>query len=367
MATDSEIYQLAFSLTQGLTVENARNLIEMTGGEQAYFEMSDRDLALLTNSHKTFFDNTKRRNLLEKARREWDWISSRKVKFLYFNSQDYPQRLLECDDAPLKLFQVGETDLNTKRVISIVGTRHSTPYGLSMVDKLVEDLEKSEDTPLVISGLAYGTDISAHRAALKNNLPTIGVLAHGLKTIYPSSHRDDVVKMIERGGGLITEYLSDDAVHKGNFLARNRIVAGMADCLLLIESKEKGGAMITSNLAAEYNRSVFAVPGRINDMYSEGCNKLITSGAATLVNSAEDIFFFMNWSKRQEGIQHEIFVELSPDEQKIMDYLRNEGSTANSTLAQHFSIPPARLTGLLMELEFKGMVAFMPGSRVMPL
>lgn len=359
------LHKLAFSAITGLSPDNARTLLDLAGGEERFFEMTQHELASLARGDSRIFSREYRDKLLESARHEADITAERRIRFIYFTDEDYPQRLLDTDNAPLRLFVAGDPDLDAERIIAVVGTRHSTPYGLSMVNRIIADMASARSDILVVSGLAYGTDISGHRAAMKNGLPTVGVLAHGLSTIYPAAHRDDVADMLAGGGGVITEYGFDAPVHRGNFLARNRIVAGLCDCLLLVESGEKGGAIVTSRLAGDYGRRLMAIPGRATDPYSQGCNRLISLGMAQLITSAEEILDAMEWNVPHEGTQKELFISLTPEEQKIVDMLKENGVMTATSIASALSLSPGKLTSLLMTLEFKGTIANLPGAKVM--
>lgn len=362
---EPDIYELAFSSISGLSVDDSRQLIDRVGGEREFFVLNRDSLVEATGIDNKIFAREFRDSLLERAYRELAFMEGKRIRFLYHTDPDYPDRLKEIDNAPLRLFVAGNVNLNGSKIIAIVGTRHSTAYGLSAISNIVSDLASSIGDVIVVSGVAYGSDIAAHRAAMKSGLPTVGVFAHGLSTIYPAVHREDVAEMIRRGGGVVTEYGFDAAVHKMNFLARNRIVAGMSDCLLLAESRIKGGAIVTSHLATDYGRRLFAIPGRVSDIYSEGCNALISSGEAQLVMSADDIIESMGWGEKREGRQREMFIQLSADEQKVVDLLRAEGGLSVAAISSRLSMKPGELMGLLVSLEFKGMVANLPGAKVM--
>lgn len=362
---EADVYELAFSSIPGLRVDDAQQLIDRVGGEREFFVSNRESLIEATGTDNKIFARDYRDGLLEQAYRELAFMDGKRIRFIYHSDPDYPDRLREIDDAPLRLFVAGDVNLNASKIIAIVGTRHSTAYGLSAISNIVSDLASSAGDVIVVSGAAYGSDIAAHRSAMKFGLKTVGVFAHGLSTVYPASHRDDVAEMIRRGGGVVTEYGFDAAVHKGNFLARNRIVAGMSDCLLLAESRVKGGAIVTSHLATDYGRRLFAIPGRTSDIYSEGCNALISSGEAQLVMSADDIVEAMGWGEKGEGRQREMFVQLSADEQKVVDLLRTEGELGVSAVSSRLSMKPGELMGLLVSLEFKGIVANLPGAKVM--
>jgi DNA processing protein len=273
--------------------------------------------------------------------------------------------LRECDDAPLALFYRGNADLNALHVINMVGTRHATPYGQDICTRFLADLSVLCPNALIVSGLAYGIDIHAHRAALQNHFKTIGVLAHGLDRIYPAEHRKTAVSMLEQGG-LLTEFTSGTNPDRQNFVKRNRIVAGMSDATVVIESAAKGGALITAELAESYHRDCFAFPGRCNDEYSIGCNNLIRKNQAVLITSAEDLVKAMGWEnspKTEKTVQRELFPDLSEEEERIVKRLgkMSEGLQIN-TLVIDTNIPVNRMSALLFELEMKGVIRALAGG-----
>jgi DNA processing protein len=261
------------------------------------------------------------------------------------------------------LYFRGNADLNAEKIISIVGTRNATHYGKEVTETLIEDISKTYPETLIVSGLAYGIDIYAHRGALRSRLPTLGVLAHGLDRIYPSSHRNTAVEMLENGG-LLTDFISQTNPDKQNFIKRNRIVAGISDCTVVVESAGKGGALITSGIAESYSRDVFSVPGRTTDVYSQGCNALIKDKKAALITSAEDIFREMCWNKEKKKpvVQRAIFVDLNPEEQKVVDLLSKSDSMQFNLIGLELDVPVSKLSALLFELEMKGVIRCMPGG-----
>lgn len=360
--------RIAFAALRGITPSLARQILTRIGSEERFFATSERQLASIMGFSSKIFADDYRRQLLAEAENEAAFVASKNVTPLYFSEPDYPSRLLECSDAPLMLFGAGKCDLNNCLTIGIVGTRHATPYGTDFTVSLVKDLaERVEGKLAVISGLAFGIDIAAHRAALRCGVPTVAVLAHGLNTIYPAAHRQAASEIARGGGLLLTDYRTSSPITKHNFLARNRIVAGLCDCLVVAESAEKGGAMITARLASEYNRDVFALPGRIGDRYSAGCNLLIRRNIAALTGGADDIIAAMQWpEKSTEATQGSLFPELSDDEQRILDYLQEHGEAQINPLSIALSINVGRLTGLLIELEFKHLVTPFPGGKYRP-
>ena len=284
------------------------------------------------------------------------------------NDDRYPQRLKECDDAPLMLFYKGNADLNQQRVINIVGTRQCTPYGEDLIRRFIADLKQLSPRVLIVSGLAYGVDINAHRQALANGYETVGVLAHGLDDLYPSRHRETAIQMIEHGG-LLTEFLTQTNADKINFVRRNRIVAGMSDACILVESKAKGGGLITTEISQAYGRDVFAFPGRVGDAYSEGCNNLIRSNGAGLITSAADFVKDMGWQDdatlmraKQQGIERSLFPELSQEEQAIVNVLSRNNDLQINMISVQIGIDITRLTSLLFQLEMKGILRTLAGG-----
>lgn len=305
---------------------------------------------------------------LQRATAEYTWAEEQHVKPICFNDDRYPQRLRDCDDAPLMLFLRGNADLNSRRMVSIVGTRHATNYGHDLTDRFVGELATLCPDTVIVSGLAYGIDIMAHRAALNSHLPTIAVLAHGLDELYPSAHRHTATQMLEHGG-LLTEFTSATRIDKKNFVQRNRIVAGMADAVVLVESAATGGGLITTSIARSYNREVFAFPGRVDAPYSEGCNQLIRDNGAALITSALDFAKAMGWdddvrlqSARQQGIERQLFVNLSPDEQQVVDALKKQNDQQINLLSVNLNMPIAQLSATLFTLEMQGLVRTLPGA-----
>lgn len=302
------------------------------------------------------------------AEQELQFCIDKGIKVLTFNDSEYPQRLRQCEDAPLVVYYKGTANLNPKHVINIIGTRHSTVYGNDCVRRLVEQLRESCPDTLIVSGLAYGIDICAHRNALDNGLETVAVLAHGLDDLYPHSHRDTASNMISQGG-LLTEHPTRTPADKKNFVSRNRIVAGMSDATILVESASKGGGLITANIALSYSRSVFAFPGRVGDVYSEGCNNLLKHGNAVMITSADDLLTEMSWEsdkameqKRKTGIERQLFPELSAEEQTIVNVLAKENDLQINQLTVDSNIPINRLSSLLFEMEMKGVVRPLAGG-----
>ncbi|MBK7431830.1 MAG: DNA-protecting protein DprA [Bacteroidetes bacterium] len=296
--TDDEqlIYKLALHLLPGIGPVSARNLVSYCGGVKEIFHTRKSDLQRIP-----FIGTERAKEILKyknfnKIQEELDQIKKNKIETLFYLDKNYPQRLRNCEDAPILLFYKGNADLNSEKIISIVGTRHITSYGKEFTEKFVKEI--SEYRPLIISGLAYGVDIQAHKSSLKYGLPTVGVVAHGLDKMYPADNAATAEKML-LNGGLLTEYIHGTKPERDNFPARNRIVAGLTDAVIVIESATRGGALITAEIANSYNRDVFALPGRINDLYSKGCHALIKQNKAMIFESAADIADAMNWNQKK--------------------------------------------------------------------
>jgi DNA protecting protein dprA len=305
---------------------------------------------------------------LRVADAEMEYNARNNIKTLCLADNDYPQRLKNCADAPLVLFFKGNTDLNRARVINIVGTRHCTAYGQDVIRKFVTELKKLSPEVLIVSGLAYGVDINAHRQALANDLDTVAVLAHGLDNLYPARHKQTADEMIKHGG-LLTEFLTNTNADKLNFVRRNRIVAGMSDACVLVESAAHGGGLITSAIARDYSREVFAFPGAVGAPFSEGCNNLIRDHKAQLITSAADFIQALGWEtdfKRvqatRQGIERQLFPELSAEEQTVIEALQSLNDQPISQLSLSANIPISRLTVVLFQLEMKGMLKLLAGG-----
>lgn len=365
MPHDELTYRIAFSSLRSLTPALATSILDRVGSEENFFAFSESQLSAMMGFSNRLFKSSLRADALSSAAAERNFIDSNSISAIYFRDESYPQRLLECDDAPLMLYGLGDCDLNRSRFISIVGTRHATAYGIDFVGRLIDDLATMlPDKPVIVSGLAYGIDIAAHRAALKAGLPTIAVLAHGLNTLYPSQHRQVAVDMIHGNGMLLTDYPSSAQVHKGNFLARNRIVAGLSDALVVAESASKGGALVTARLAAGYNRDVFALPGRISDKYSAGCNALIANNVAALITSASDLCAHLGWpTVSTQAETPSLFPTLTPEEEAVVGIMTDRGEVTLPELSSRIDIPIPRLMAMLIDMEFRSLIMNIPGGR----
>ena len=365
MSDQNLLYQIGITLVKGIGNITAKQIIETLGDASLLFKEKAFVLERIPGVSRKIIAEIKNPEVLRRAEKEIIFIKKNKIQSLYIGNNDYPQHLKECVDAPVMLYFRGNTNLNAEKIISIVGTRNATNYGKEITEKLILDISDTYPETLIVSGLAYGIDIYSHKASLKNNLPTIGVLAHGLDRIYPSAHRNIAVEMLGNGG-LLTDFMSETNPDRQNFVKRNRIVAGIADCTILVESGEKGGALITCSIADSYNKDVFAFPGKITDPYSIGCNNLIKYKKAALITNAEDIFREMCWNKGKEdkkpAFQKSIFVDLSIEEQTVVDLLSQKGSMQLNVIGIELNMPISKLTPLLFDLEMRGIVRCMPGG-----
>ena len=362
-----QVALLALSKVQATQLAVIHSLIEEVGSAKELIENAGNIKDIVPEAGPRLCELLNDESLIVNAEKEIEFIEKNNIRLVCKGDKDYPYRLAECNDAPLVLHGMGNADLNAKHIVSIVGTRHASEYGKSVCENFVADLAKFVPGTLIVSGLAYGIDVCAHRAALKAGLPTVGVLAHGLDRIYPTAHRSTAKSMIENGG-LLTEFMSGTNPFPQNFVQRNRIVAGMADATVVIESASKGGSLITASLATGYDRDCFAFPGRINDQYSQGCNELVSRNRAALITSAYDFVEAMNWEvatkkKSAEDLQTELFPDMSPEETAVMTALRenSDGLQVNQMVVQ-LNTPINKLLPLLFEMEMKGYIKAVAGG-----
>lgn len=369
--TDQEtLYMMALAQVPSVSQTNLHLLIDELGTATAIYENRKSLKELLpAASQKTLDALASIDTHLKRAEEELQFCKEGKIQCLGINDNNYPQRLKDCNDAPILLYYRGSANLNTQHIVSMVGTRQITAYGKDLCRTFVRDLKRLCPDTLVVSGLAYGVDIHCHKAALEEKLDTVGVLAHGMDQIYPRMHRDTAKQMLTQGG-LLTEYLSRTPIDKRNFVQRNRIVAGLADAIIVVESATKGGSLITADIALSYNRQVWAYPGRITDTYSAGCNKLISSNKASLLLDAEDFCLSMGWTndirhrkKLSDGIQQELFSDFSAEERRIVEALAKADSKQINVLSVETNIPIGQLSSLLFTLEMKGAVQMLVGGK----
>lgn len=361
--SDQLAFKIAISLIPGIGSVTARNLIAYVGSVEGVFQEKEKNLVKIPGIGEVNAQKVVRQNVLERAKREVDFILKNRIQTYFYLDENYPTRLKNCSDAPIVLYFRGNANLNERRIISVVGTRNATNYGKELCEELIRNFSQRNYPLLVVSGLAYGIDVHAHKACLKYNVPTVGVFAHGLDNIYPALHAPVATKMLEKGG-LLTDFISETKIDRNNFLRRNRIIAGLADATIIVESAEKGGALVTADIANSYNRDVFAFPGRSNDLFSRGCNKLIKLNEAALVENQLDIEKAMNWDVKvpeARTIQTSLFVELTDDEQKLVDLLKG-GDRFVDEITIETQLPMSRVSALLLGLEFKGLVVSLPGK-----
>ena len=357
-------YKIAMTLLPGIGSVRTRAILARLSSPEAFFSETEAALRRIPGIGDHVASRPLREKVLDQAKQETEFVRKNRLRVFWFLDEDYPARLKQCEDAPVLLYMQGETDPSAHKVLSVVGTRHATPYGLEHCNRIIEDLARSHPGLLIISGLAYGIDVCAHKAALKHGLPTLAVLGHGLQMIYPASHRH-VAREIVGHGALITEYSTFHTPDKKNFIARNRIIAGLADATLVVESGEKGGALITADLASSYNRDVFALPGRADDTWSRGCNHLIKKNLAALIENAADLAYFLGWemqSNRKEAVQKELFINLDKEEQLLLDILKEQKKLSLDELAVLAGMPVSNASARLLNLEFAGLVQSLPGN-----
>lgn len=340
---------------------NSRKLIAYAKGIENVFKLSRKDLLGIPGFGNQIVEQILGDEHFRLADQELEFIEKYNIKVTTFFDDDYPFRLKQSDDCPLLYFSKGKAIANERKYLSVVGTRNATQRGVEFCNKLMRELKESGHDVVIVSGLAFGVDIAAHKAALKENLPTIGVLAHGLNQVYPAKHRDVATKMLEQGA-IVSEFFSGMFPDKNNFIRRNRIIAGLSDATIVVESDVKGGSLITANLANSYSRDVFAVPGRLGDKYSSGCNKLIKTNRAALLESVADIEYLLGWNRSSEPKQKELFVQLSAEEEELLKVFDNGEELNIDTVCRKSGYTMAKVSALLLNLEFSGVVKCLPGK-----
>lgn len=361
--TDTELLNtLALLRIEGVGDIVAKKLINHCGSSEGVFNARKAQLLAIEGVGEILYNNLRKGDAFKLAEAEIRFIKDNGITPLFYMEQEYPERLKHCIDGPVLLFTSGNVSIQGKKTISIVGTRQMTSYGADFCKKLIEDLAPLD--PVIISGFAYGVDIHAHQLAMEHNLKTIGVIAHGLNQIYPKVHKKYMARM-EENGGFMTEFWSTSNPDKENFVKRNRIVAGLSEATIIIESADKGGSLITANMANDYNRDVFALPGRITDKYSMGCNNLIKSQKANIITNAADLVYMLNWEleeKKHKPVQKQLFVSLENDEQKIYDYLQKNGKELIDIIALQCEMPIYKISSTLLNMELKGVIRPLPGK-----
>lgn len=355
------LYQIALTLVPNIGSIQAKILIDHFGDAESVFKASEKKLNTVENIGEVKAASIKSFNNFEKAEEEIKFIEKYKIQPIFIKDEKYPKRLLNCYDAPILLYYRGTADLNHEKIISIIGTRSNTDYGKQITEKLITDL--ANENVMIVSGLAFGIDAIAHKAALQNNLHTIGVLAHGLDTIYPPQHKS-MAKDMTQNGGLLTEFMQNTKPDRHNFPKRNRIVAGMADATIVVETAIKGGSMITAELAHNYNKDVFAFPGKITDSKSAGSNYLIKNKHAILLTDAAQLLEKMGWKKgkRASKSQKELFIELSADEKVIVDILKDKESVHVDELFIRSGLSSSAIAASMLNLELQNIILSLPGK-----
>lgn len=356
-------YQIALTMIPHIGHVLARELLQHFGDARSIFEASPGKLRNVEGLGEFRIRAIRCFNLMPKAEEECKFVENNKINVLFMGQPEYPRRLFNCTDAPILLYSRGKADLNCSRILSVVGTRLNTDYGRQLTEQLIRDL--AAENVLILSGLAFGIDALAHKAALRQQLPTAAVLAHGLDQLYPPQHGALALDMVRHGGALISEFPSGTQPDRHHFPARNRIVAGLSDAVLVVETGEKGGSLITAELANDYNRDVFAFPGRVNDPRSAGCNELIRQNKAVLIRNANDLLQFMNWvepSTRQHSLQTALFHELSPEEKQILHLLQTAETRPIDELNILSGLSNSVVAAAILSLELKNLIVSLPGK-----
>jgi DNA processing protein len=360
------VYQIGLTMINGIGDVLGRQLLQTLGDAESVFTEKTHVLEKIPGIGRTLAAEIKRPDALKRAEKEIAFIEKNKVSCYFLSDNDYPFRLRECADAPLLLYFKGKCDLNTPRIISIVGTRKPSDYGRELTAKLVAELAASFPDMLIVSGLAYGIDVASHQSALKHQLPTVGVLAHGLDRIYPPVHRSTAIEMLEHGG-LLTDFPNETNPDKPNFIKRNRIIAGLSDATVVVESADRGGSLITADIAFSYGRDVFAFPGRTTDLSSQGCNRIIRQNKASLLTCAADLILSMRWDVPERTntpppAQTELLFPGNEESNRVMSLLQEKKEIHINQLSVELNLPVYKLSEILFELEMNGQVKAVPGS-----
>lgn len=361
-------YAIALTLVPGLGNKGIRQLLAVDKelNPEKIFSLSPSQLDEIFGKHKKISNAIASKAVLHDAEKTLEELEKHHISVLFCTDSAYPQRLNRegCEDTPVLLYCLGTCDLNAPHSVAVVGTRHASDYGRTTTHRLINEM--SFDKPLIVSGLAYGIDTEAHQASLQYGLPTVAVLGHGLDRIYPPQNRQLAKQILDSGGALVTEYPMGASVSPSNFPARNRTIAAMSDATVVVEAAEKGGALITANLASGYNREVFAVPGRLDDTYSAGCNNLIANNKAAILRNAGDLFFQLGWKYKTDTAnaqerQQSLFATLNRDEQKMHRLLEENREMTMDDFAAKSNFPFPKIAALLTELELKNVIRCLPG------
>ena len=355
--------KIALTKIKGIGPKLSRILLAYNGSVEEIFKSTKKQLLAIPNIGETTASTIISKDYLKEAEEEYNFVLKHSIEIAWIEDKNYPKRLKNCDDAPVLLYYKGTASLNPAKVVSIVGTRNSTHYGKRICEDFIQQLEAYDVQ--IISGLAYGIDSLAHRESIKNNIPTIGILGHGLDRIYPASHRELASRMLENGG-LLTEFPSGTNPDRQNFPMRNRIIAGLADVTIVVEAALKGGALITAEIANTYNRDVCAFPGGIDQEYSAGCNYLIKTNRANLIRNASDLAYLMNWDKEDKTTRptqlNLIPPDMGKDEKKVYEYIKSQEQASIDEIAMFCDWPQSKLAIVLLEMEMKSLIVSLPGK-----
>jgi DNA processing protein len=359
---DEQFYQLALSFVPEVGPKTARTLLNRYGTAREIFRAMPKDLKGVEGVGEVRAKKFKDKKVFDETEKEFEYALKNNIQLLFFNTENYPKRFVHCDDPPVMLYYKGNANLNADKVVAVIGTRKNTDYGGRACEDLVEGLS-GIDGLLVVSGLALGIDTIAHKSALKNNIPTVGVVGHGLDIIYPYSNEGLAKDMLEYGG-VLSEFPSGTLLDRTNFPVRNRVVAGMSDITVIVESDIKGGGMITAYIAASYNREVAAIPGRVYDSKSGGPNHLIKKNIAAMINGADDLLELMNWGKDEsrKAVQKQLFIELSEDEKKIVNLIQGKDALHSDDILHQSGFSSPQLAAILLQLEMQGVIKTLPGK-----
>ncbi|MDY8138735.1 DNA-processing protein DprA [Aquimarina sp. 2201CG5-10] len=362
MVTDKLIALLTLKKAPNLGDSSIKKMIREVGSAEEVLKEKPSSLLKIDGIGSVKIKELHRLDHRKAAEDELRFIEENTINYHIYDESDYPEKLKHCIDGPVVLFSSGNIDINRKKIVSIVGTRQVTSYGVQFCEELIEVLSPLD--PVIVSGFAYGVDITAHKAAMKHNLQTIGCLAHGLNQIYPKVHKK-YVSQVEENGGFFTDFWSTDTFDRKNFLGRNRIIAGLSEATIVIESADKGGSLVTAEIANSYNRDVFAVPGRAHDPFSKGCNTLIKTQRAHMLTNAADLLYMLNWEleeKEQPVVQKKLFVELDDEEKKIYGFLNENGKELLDVISLQCQIPTYKVASVLLNMELKGVIKPLPGK-----
>lgn len=360
---DELLYKISLSMVPGIGGVLARNLLAYTGDAKYIFSQPYSALVKTPGIGEVYARRIKNKEVFAQAEKELAFIEKYRINVMFYTDKNYPRRLKPCPDAPIILYSKGNLNLDEHRVVSIVGTRNATDYGKAVCEQLLQGFSERNHKVLIVSGLAYGVDIHAHKSAIKFNLPTVGVVGHGLDKIYPALHAETARKMIGNGG-LVTDFPSETKIDPTNFIRRNRIIAGLADATIVVESAEKGGALITADIASSYNRDVFAYPGRVDQPWSRGCNQLIRLHGADLIQGIDDLEYFMGWEakEKKDAVQAALFVELTKEEEQVVELLGKQSEMFIDQISSELRMPVSKISSLLLNMEFKNLLTALPGK-----